>query len=375
MIKHKILKKENKIMVVDDEDSNLRLMEALLIPHGYDVILAQDGRQAIDLIEESPPDVILLDVMMPVMNGFELAEKLKSSEETHHIPIVMVTALNNFDDRIKAIEAGADDFLSKPVDETELTARVRSLVKVKTLHDHMKNYQKELETEVEKRTRQLYSSYEKIKKSSFDTIMRLSRAAEYKDEDTGAHVKRMSHYSAAIAEKMGLNETTVESILLASPMHDVGKIGIPDKILLKPGKLDNKEWTTMKMHASIGGEILAGAKSGFIRLAEIIALTHHEKWDGSGYPLGLKGKQIPLVGRIVALGDVFDALTSKRPYKDAFSIEKSFAIIRETTGTHFDPDVVKAFFSIIDHILAIKKKFMDETRSLFVQMTETGGIK
>ncbi|MBT3386412.1 MAG: response regulator [Desulfobacula sp.] len=358
-----------RILVVDDEARNLRMMEAMLISKGYDAVLVESGKQAIDIIKTCLPDVILLDVMMPGMNGFEVAQVLKANNETCHIPIVMVTSLYDVEDRVKAFEAGADDFLSKPVDKTELIARVRSLIKVKAFHDHLINYQTRLENEVEKRTKQLNKAYGKIRESSFGTIQRLSRAAEYKDEDTGAHIQRMSHYSAAIARQMGMNDTVVESILLAAGMHDVGKIGIPDHILMKPGKLDKEEWQTMKLHTIIGGAILTGEKAGFIRLAERIALTHHEKWDGSGYPRGLSQKKIPIAGRIVAMGDVFDALTSKRPYKEAFSNEKSFSIIRENTGSHFDPDVSKAFFAVTDQILSIKESYKDDEASLLLQMT------
>jgi putative two-component system response regulator len=303
------------------------------------------------------------------MDGFEVARRLKKEKTTGIIPIVMVTALRGVDDRVRALEAGADDFLTKPVDKTELKARVQSLIKVKAYNDHMRDYQKELETEIAKRTEQLRLAFEKIKAASLDTIYRLSRAAEYKDEDTGAHIIRMSNYSAAVAREMGQNNKTVESILLAAPMHDVGKIGTPDRILLKPGKLDADEWEIMKLHAVIGGNILGGSDAGFIKLAEMIALTHHEKWDGSGYPKGLKGSKIPLAGRIVAIADVFDALTSKRPYKQPFSLEKSFGIIKDGRGNHFDPDVVDAFFSIMDEILSIKEKNEDEKESLFIKIT------
>ncbi|MBU4427577.1 MAG: two-component system response regulator [Proteobacteria bacterium] len=360
--------KRSKILVVDDEDRNLRVMEAFLIPLGYEVILARDGEEAFKKVQEIPPDVILLDVMMPKMDGFEVARRLKEKEETNIIPIVMVTALKEVEDRIRALEAGADDFLSKPVDKTELKARVQSLLKVKAYNDHMRDYQKELESEVARRTQQLRRAFEKIKLASLDTIYRLSTAAEYKDEDTGAHVLRMSNYSAAVARKLGLNEKTVEAILYAAPMHDVGKIGTPDSILLKPGKLDPDEWEIMKQHSTNGGRILEGSDAGFIKLGEVIALTHHEKWDGSGYPKGLKGSKIPLVGRIVAIGDVFDALTSKRPYKEPFSLEKSYGIIKESKGTHFDPAVVDAFFAIEDEISSIKEKYKDQEASLFVRI-------
>ncbi len=359
--------KKPRIMVVDDEERNLRLMEALLLPLGCDVVLAKNGEEALRQVPESRPDVILLDVMMPGMDGFEVAKRLKEDEETRIIPIVMVTSLKEVEARVRALDAGADDFLTKPVDTVELRARVQSSLKVKAYYDHMRNYQEALETEVSRRTGQLRRALEKIKGASLDTIHRLSRAAEYKDEDTGAHILRMSNYSAAVARRMGLNDRVVDSILYSAPMHDVGKIGIPDRILLKPGRLTPDECEIMKEHAAIGGRILAGAAAGFIGLAEVIARTHHEKWDGSGYPKGLKGKEIPLAGRIVAIGDVFDALTSKRPYKAAFSLEKSYGIIREGRGSHFDPDVVDAFFAVEDEVLAIKAKYKDEQESLLLQ--------
>ena len=270
--------------------------------------------------------------------------------------------------RVRALEAGTDDFLTKPVDKTELRARVSSLLKVKAYNDHMRNYQKELEAEVAKRTEQLRQAFEKIKIASLDTIYRLSRAAEYKDEDTGAHIQRMSHYIAVVAHKMGLNAENVETILYAAPMHDVGKIGIPDRILLKPGKLDPDEWEIMKQHTTIGAQILEGADAEFIKLAEAIALTHHEKWDGSGYPKGLKGSEIALAGRITAIADVFDALISKRPYKEPFPLEKTFIIIQKGRGSHFDPEVVDAFFAVEDEILSIKEKFKDQHGSPLIRM-------
>ncbi|MHB8092464.1 MAG: HD domain-containing phosphohydrolase [Syntrophales bacterium] len=362
------MEKKALILVVDDEDRNRRLMEALLIPLGYEVILAADGEDALRKVRETPPDVILLDVMMPGISGFDVAKQLKENEETKIIPIVMVTMLQDVENRIKAIEAGADDFLSKPVDRTELQARVNSLVQVKAYNDHMRDYQKELEAEVAKRTEELRKAFETIKAASLDTIYRLSRASEYKDEDTGAHIKRMSNYAAVVARQMGLSKDEVDTILYASPMHDTGKIGIPDKILLKPGKLDPEEWEIMKQHAVIGGKILSGSDSEFIKLAEVIALAHHEKWDGSGYPLGLRGPAIPLAGRIAAIADVFDALISRRPYKEPFPLEKSFAIIREGKGSHFDPEVVDAFFAVEKEILSIMETYKDQESSLFAQM-------
>ncbi|MCX5883882.1 MAG: response regulator, partial [Deltaproteobacteria bacterium] len=318
-----------------------------------------NGKGAIEMARAISPDVILMDIMMPVMDGLEAVKILKQDAETRIIPVVMVAALREVNDRVKALEAGADDFLSKPVDKIELRIRVQTLVKVKAYNDSLRDYQKQLKAEVDRKTIQLQKTLEALQIASLDSIQRLSRAAEYRDEDTGSHIERMSRYSEAVAKKMGLDGKTVERILFAAPMHDVGKIGIPDKILLKPGKLDPDEWEIIKQHTTIGARILEGSRTGFIKLAEVIALTHHERWDGSGYPRGLKGARIPLVGRITAIADVFDALTSRRPYKEPFSVEKSFAIIQESKRTHFDPDIVDAFFAIQDEILAIKEAYQE----------------
>lgn len=360
--------KGKKILVADDEARNIRLIEAMLMPLEVDLLFAKNGEEAVEKALEYLPDVILMDVMMPVMDGFEAAKKIKDNEKTNSIPVVMVTALREVDDRVKALESGADDFLSKPVDKSELRARLISLLKVKEYNDYMVNYQKKLESEVAERTNQLKMAFDKIKQSSLQTIYILSKAAEYKDEDTGAHIQRMSNYSAEIVRHMGYNEDSIERVLYAASMHDVGKIGIPDKILLKPGKLDPQEWKVMKEHAGIGSDILSGGDSGFLKMAQIIANTHHEKWDGSGYPNGLKGKEIPLIGRIVAIADVFDALVSKRPYKEPFSVEKAISIIQEGKGAHFDPDVVDAFCAIKDKIVEIMKTYSDDEPSKFLSM-------
>jgi len=364
------MRKPNRVLVVDDEQVNRNLLGHMLTPLGYEVVLAKDGTEALRKVGEYPPDVILLDILMPDLDGFQVTRKLKEQESTFSIPIVMVTALEAVEDRIRALSAGANDFLSKPVNIAELQATVASQMQVKAYHDHMKNHQEELEAEVAKRTEQLRSAYQKIEKTALNTIIRLSRAAEYRDEDTGTHILRISAISAAITHQLGLGNKVTKSIQYAAPMHDIGKIGIPDHILLKPGKLHENEWEIMKQHATMGMRILDGATDGYEKLAGTIALTHHEKWDGKGYPRGLKGKETPLVGRIVAIADVFDALTSKRPYKGAFSLEKSFEIIKEGKGSHFDPELVNAFFSIKNEIIAIKDKYKDEHESLRVQMTK-----
>jgi putative two-component system response regulator len=356
------MKDKPVILVVDDQAQNIELLEAYLVPQGYEIVKAANGEEALGKLSDNQIDLILLDVMMPGMDGFEVTRRVRQDNTHRLLPIILVTALRDTEDRVKGIEAGCDDFISKPVDKMELLARVRSLLKVKAYNDLMSNYQKELESEVTGRTEELKHALEKIKAASLETIYRLSMAAEYKDKETGAHIKRMSLYSAAVTRRMGLTESTIETILYAAPMHDLGKIGIPDLILMKPAKLDPREWEIMKQHTVIGAKILQGSDAEFIRLGETIALSHHEKWDGSGYPNSLKGIEIPITGRITAIADVFDALTSKRPYKEPFSVEKSLAIIREGRGSHFDPDVADAFFAIQDEILTIKKQYDDDNQ-------------
>ncbi len=348
-----------RILVVDDEEMIRDMIREMLTPLNYDVVQAFDGINAQEKIAESLPDVVLLDVTMPRMGGFELLKFLKGNEKTQTIPVIMITALNELQVRIEAIELGVDDFLSKPMDIMELRARVKSLLKVKAYNDYMKNYQMKLEAEVAKRTEEVELAYKKAKDASYETVFILSRAAEYRDEDTGSHILRVSHYSAAIARKIGLSEEKVETILYGAPMHDVGKIGISDNILMKPGKLEPEEFEIMKTHVDIGGKILEKSDSAFIQMGEEIALTHHEKWNGKGYPKGLKGEEIALSGRVVAVADVYDALTTRRPYKEPFSDEKSCAIIKEERGQSFDPDIVDAFFDIFDEILSIKEKYKD----------------
>ncbi len=337
---------EAKILIIDDDDENLRFMEIALVSMGHQVILTRNGDEALGRAKAGVCDLILLNSVLPGGTGFETARRLKADEVTRFVPLIVMTGPNETDTRVKALEAGADDFLTKPVDKTELRARVNSLLKVKALNEYLANYHVKLQTEVDRRIESFKQSLEKVKRASLDTIYRLSRAAEYKDEDTGVHIQRMSHYSTAIARQMGCDDLFLEHLLYSTPMHDIGKIGIPDRVLQKSGKLDPEEWEIMKRHTIIGAEILKDADVEFIKLGAEIALTHHEKWNGTGYPRGIKGTEIPLAGRIVAMADVFDALTSERPYKAAMPIEKAFAIIKEGRGSHFDPEVIDAFFAI-----------------------------
>jgi response regulator RpfG family c-di-GMP phosphodiesterase len=516
---HDVVEKVNfekpLILTVDDEEMNLELLEILMIPLGYQVEKAKNGKEALEKIAERSPDIILLDVMMPGMDGFEVCRILKEDEKTRDIPVVMVTALNQIENKVTGIETGADDYLIKPFHRNELIARVKSLLKVRTLNDKVKKYQytirslfelttlsedfrdrggifnelakrtaeltgmekvvialvennllqvkasyhlnddkelytflsqngpirkvietgkqlvavndsqiakqfnlnlsyvciplksiskdvigalcafgingdmsegtvrvlsivaqriaseiqikdrsRVLEDTVDKRTKALRESLEKLEEAHSEIshayeeiVYRLSVAAEYKDEDTAAHIHRISYYSEALARKLGLPEEEVKLIKLASPMHDIGKIGIPDSILLKPGQLTPDEFEIMKQHTIMGARILAGSSSPLLSMAEEIAISHHEKYDGSGYPYGVMGENIPLVGRIVAIADVFDALLTPRVYKPAFDLDNTLTIMKEGKGKHFDPNLVDAFFDILDEILTIKEDY------------------
>ncbi len=341
------------ILVVDDEKTIRDFLSILLSEEGYQTITASDGQEALELVSAFSVSSILLDARMPGLDGFEVAHILKNNLETNSIPIIMVTALNDIPDRVKALESGVDDFLSKPVDRTELIATVKSQLKVKSYNDYMRNYQRDLECAVKKRTEELNQALALLQKSSLDTIYRLSRAAEYKDAETGKHLVRISQYCEVIARALGLGDDAATMFLYTAPMHDIGKIGIPEHILHKPGRLSSDEWEIMKTHTTIGAQILAGSTAESLKKAETIALTHHERWDGTGYPRGLSGQEIPLEGRITAVADVFDVLCSWRPYKEPIPVEKAMMAITEGKGSHFDPEIVDAFFSIKDEILCI----------------------
>ena len=366
-------KKNNgfNILVVDDDPGVQNMFKRILGRSGYRVQTAPGGREAYAMVSASLPDLIILDLSMPGIDGFEVATQLKNNPATKEIPIILITGLDNSENHVKALDIGINDFLSKTAEPEEILARTRSHLRIKQLNDQLNNHRLALEKTVDLRTQQL-------KNASLEVIWRLTAASEYRDNETGAHIKRMSHYSAAIAREMGLRKKTVETILYSAPMHDIGKIGIPDGILLKAGKLNDEEWRIMKGHTIIGASILKGSGIGFVRMGAMIALTHHEKWDGSGYPSGLKGRQIPLAGRIVALADVFDALTSKRTYKKPFPVQESNRIIEEGRGKHFDPEVVDAFFAIQDEIRHIKELFTDQSHDpvdLFDQRFFDGTVK
>lgn len=359
-----------RILVVDDEPANVALMEALLVPEGYEVVTAVDGEEAVQRAVRDRPDLILLDVMMPKLDGFEVARILKEDDDAKVIPVVMVTSLKEVEDRVKALEAGADDFLSKPVEKTELRARVRSLLRVKEYQDRLRDHQRDLESEVARQTLELREAYEKIKDTSLETVFRLARAAEFRDEITGSHIQRISLYSAIIAERLGMAERQVETIRYAAPMHDVGKIGIPDEVLRKPGKLTPGEWEIMRLHTTFGARILEGSDSDVIQTAEVIARTHHEKWDGSGYPAGLAADAVPVWGRIVAVADVFDALTNQRPYREAIEPDRALDTIRDGRGSHFGEAETDAFLSARERVFQVWEEHRDEETDASASLQE-----
>lgn len=331
------------VLIVDDTPANIDVLSSILTD--YTVKVATNGTKALEVANRFIPDIILLDIMMPGMDGYEVCSRLKRDFRTEKIPVIFVTAMDEIADEKRGFDLGAVDYITKPVSAPIVLARIKT---------HMKLYDQNraLEYLVDERTKELNAS-------RLEVIRCLGLAAEYKDNETGMHIIRMSCYCKIIAQGLGMSDEDAELLLNASPMHDVGKIGIPDHILGKPGRLTDEERIIMQKHAAIGAEIIGEHSSPLLNLARNVALTHHEKWDGSGYPQGLKGEDIPLAGRIVAIADVFDALISKRPYKEAWPVERAIAQIKEDSGQHFDPKLVSVFLENVDKILELAEKHAD----------------
>ncbi len=331
------------VLIVDDVPENISILNEIL-NREYTVKAATNGRSALKIASsKNPPDIIILDIMMPEMDGYEVCRRLKAEKVTEHIPVIFITALNDTIDEQKGLELGAVDYIKKPVSPAIVKQRIKTQLDL--LDQNIR-----LEIMVRERTKEL-------EETRLAIIQRLGRAAEFKDNETGMHVIRMSNFSRIIALANGVSENEADLILHAAPMHDIGKIGIPDNILLKPGKLDPDEWEVMKKHPVIGAEIIGEHSSEIMQVARTCAMYHHERFDGTGYPSGLAGKAIPYYARIVAIVDVFDALTSERPYKKAWPLEKAVDYIKEQRGKHFDPDITDSFITTLDNLIDIQKSY------------------
>ncbi|NOZ38830.1 MAG: response regulator [Planctomycetes bacterium] len=362
---------QQTIMIVDDEPINIKVAQKFLELEGYsEFVTTTNPKEAVALAFENQPGILLLDIMMPEVSGLDILKELRADERTFDLPVIILTATTNQATKHEALQLGATDFLLKPVDATELSTRVRNCLAAKAYHDHLRTYAAELEIEVSLRTRDIEQAHAEL-------LICLARASEYRDDDTGNHVRRVGRYAEIIARHLDLDKKFIQLLTQSAPLHDIGKIGIPDSILHKPGKLDPEEMELMRKHcgfgkrivtfeasaeeigslrthADIGAKILQSECSPVLKMASRIALTHHEWWDGTGYPLGLAGEDIPLEGRITAVADVFDALSTKRPYKEAFPYEKCVEIMVSERGTHFEPRLLDAFLSRRSQIIEIQ---------------------
>ncbi len=356
--------KLGRILLVDDEPANLKLFALMLKSDGYEnVACVQDPRDVVGAYKADRPSLILLDINMPHMDGYAVMEALKAIGDPMLAPIVVLTAQSGEDHLLKALNAGATDFLSKPVNRRELLARVKNILMAHLALRFMHGQNSVLEAMVEQRTQDL-------RQSRLDLVQRLGRASEYRDNETGQHILRMSHAAVLLARQIGWSPQACELLLNAAPLHDVGKIGIPDGILLKPGPLTEDERVVMKQHASIGADILGGSDDPLLTMARDIALNHHEKWDGSGYPHGRAGLQIPEAARIVAITDVFDALTSTRPYKKPWTADEALAFMNQQAGKHFDPVLMAHFEGIVAAVIAVRERFAEPARPLEAEASD-----
>ena len=359
------------ILVVDDTPDNLSLMSGLLKDR-YRVKVANNGEKAIKIVQsESQPDLILLDIMMPGLSGYDVCQILKSDPNSRHIPIIFLTAMTGTDDEKKGLELGAVDFITKPVNPPIVMARVATQLQVKAAADFLKDQNAYLETEVAKRTKELAAIQDV-------TILAMASLAETRDNDTGNHIRRTQYYLQLLANALKtharfssfLSDHTIQMLFKSAPLHDIGKVGIPDRILLKPGRFEPHEFEIMKTHCKLGRDAIQhaedqlGLEVEFLKYAKEIAYGHQEKWDGSGYPEGLAGDDIPISARLMAVADVYDALISRRVYKEGMPHAKAVGIIAEGRGTHFDPDIVDAFMALTDEFQAVAQRYADSDEDL-----------
>lgn len=347
--------KQSLVVIVDDQSTGRQILKQIIrdIDSKIDVKVFSSPVDALECVQSRTPDLILTDYKMPDMDGVQFIREVRAISSCHDVPVVVVTVIEELSVRYQALDAGATDFLTRPIDQYECRVRCNNLLKMRKQQKIINNRTKWLEEQVAIGTRE-------IKARERETLLRLAKAGEYRDEGTGNHVIRIARYSRLIAEGLKLSECDCDEIELAASMHDIGKMGVPDRILLKSGPLDEQETVIVRQHPRIGHEILKGSPSRYISLGAEVALSHHEKYDGTGYPKGLKGEDIPLVGRIVAVADVFDALTTRRPYKEAWPIEEALDYIRNASGSHMDPGVVEAFLSSIDKINQIHHELSDD---------------
>lgn len=344
-----------QVLIVDDTEINLILFGALVKKlddcesHSF-----SDSRAGLNWAQAHIPDLVIVDYMMPEMDGLEFIRQLREIPGRESIPVLMITANDQKQIRYRALDIGANDFLTKPVDKVEFLARAKNMLTLNDARKKLADQAQWLAEEVRKATHE-------VVERERETVIRLSRAAEFRDPETGAHILRMAHYSQIIARGLGLPQSDQYLLLEAAPMHDIGKVGIADKILLKPGRLEPDEFEVMKRHATIGHELLKGSSSRVLQAGAEIALGHHEKYDGSGYPSGIKGEDIPIFSRIVAVADVFDALTSERPYKKAWTVEAAVDFLVAGSGKHFDPACVMAFLNAWDDVMEVRARYSEDT--------------
>jgi len=348
------------ILVVDDEELNRELLKLMLEEQEVTVLMACHGKDALEQLAAHPEtDLVLLDLEMPVMDGFELLEVLRWHFSLREIPVIVITASRS--EVTRTLSLGARDFLTKPYDREELALRVMNQVRTKKLTDMITDLNNSLEVEVARKTADLRNALKFSLEAEYEITLRLGRAAEFRDKETGMHIRRISEMSSALGELAGLSVQECETLRYASPLHDVGKVGIPDRILLKPGRLDEDELNMMRLHTAIGGKILDDAgRYPVLQAGGIIAMQHHEKWDGTGYPAGLAGTDIHVYGRIVMIVDVFDALASERPYKPPMPLSQVLEIMEKDRGTFFDPELLDLFLGHIDLFVAIRESLQDQ---------------